>query len=120
MYSRAQSSWSSSTDQRPAVRSTRRSCPVQPPCPLPVISGLLSPIDERVHSAALAAKYFSCTLSPHPSNHSPLPSSSTNSIAAVGQAVAQAGSPPHRLHFDALSLAGSVKTVPNGQAIVHK
>ena len=37
-----------------------------------------------------------------------------------GPLTAQAGSPPHRLHLAALSEAGRVNTVPNGQAIVHR
>ncbi len=41
-------------------------------------------------------------------------------MAAVGQLVAQAGWPPHRLHLVAVSSTGEVKTVPKGQAIVHK
>src|SRR5262249_39431839 len=60
------------------------------------------------------------TLSPHGPSHAPAPSPSTVSMAPVGQAVAHAGRPPQRLHLLALSVCGSVKTVPNGQAMVHR
>src|SRR5262249_21487372 len=60
------------------------------------------------------------TLSPQGPNQLPTPSPSAHSIAPVGQATAQAGLPPQRLHLLALSVPGSVKTVPYGQAIVHR
>src|SRR5438105_306012 len=70
---------------------------------------------------AAASRNRPFTLSPHGPSQLPLPSPSDHSMAPVGQAVAQAGWPPHRLHLLALSWpCGRVKTVPNGQAMVHR
>src|SRR5947207_15417126 len=69
---------------------------------------------------AVASRYLCSTLSPHGPNQLPSPLPSAHSIAPVGQAVAHAGLPPQRLHLLALSVPGSVKTVPYGQAMVHR
>src|SRR5205823_10880791 len=70
--------------------------------------------------APRVSRWPSSTLLPQGSSQLPEPSPSTHSIAAVGQAAAQAGAPPHRLHLLALEVSGSVNTVPNGQAIVQR
>src|SRR5260370_29900900 len=76
-----------------------------------------------------ASDYLTCptaslcrcsTLSPQGLNQLPPPSLSAHSMAPVGQAVAQAGLPPQRLHLLALSAPGSVKTAPDGHAMVQQ
>src|SRR5205823_1184965 len=57
---------------------------------------------------AWASRWRCSTLFPQGSSQLPEPSPSTHSIAAVGQAAAHAGAPPHRLHLLALEVSGSV------------
>src|SRR5438876_7477977 len=99
----------SSTWENPVVKFTRSSFPVQPLTVCPPYEG-----------APRVSRCLCSTLSPQGFSQLPAPSPSTHSIAAVGQAAAHAGAPPHRLHFLALEVSGSVNTVPNGQAIVQR